>query len=286
MSHSNNAQLAKDIQDYLDDPDNQKPKTLHGIEISVDSWQAASVFGQADPNILPVDFPANFIDKETGRPLATDDYPTEETTPSNSSDSSSESVLIVLIKNKGKKKEVEDTHDDPLSDDIYDEESEKKPYVPSSKLQELMKTMEMTENSAKPKLMINTSPIQGKGQGGSATRVVNSPQKKVNVQKEETRTGTESRTNPSSLQRQPASRRSKESSKKQEMPIRRTATPRALRRRRTHLVQRRQNPQAPSSLLNPNGCSTTTASSKTLMLTKTADASYERTKTTTRSIED
>ena len=129
MSHSqyDNARLAKDIQDYLDDPENQKPKTLHGVEISVDRWQAASVFGQADPNILLVDFPTNFIDEETGCPLATDDYPTEETTPSNSSDSSSESVLIVPIKNKGKKKEVEDAHDDPLSDDIYDEEPEKKP---------------------------------------------------------------------------------------------------------------------------------------------------------------
>ena len=186
--HSTNAQLAKSIQKYLDNPDNQKPKTLHGVEISVDSWQAASVFGQADPNILPVDFPVNFIDEETSCPLANDKYPTEEYIPSNSSGSSSDSPLIAPIKEKGKKKEVKDTHDDPLSDDIYDiynKEPEKKPYIPSNELQELMKTMEMTESSIKPKLMIDTSPTQGKGQGGSAMRVADSLQKKVNMQKEE-----------------------------------------------------------------------------------------------------
>ncbi len=39
-----------------------EPKTLHGVQITVESWKSAGVFGAPDPNILP---PA-FVDEATG----------------------------------------------------------------------------------------------------------------------------------------------------------------------------------------------------------------------------
>ena len=179
MTRSQDLELAATIEGYLNKPENQKPKTLHGVDILVRDWEKATFNEQVDPNILPVSFPPNFTDEEIGRPLANDEYPTDERTPTGSSgSSSSDKPLIVPIKNKNKQKEEAPIHDDPMSDDIYEPvKQEEKPYVPTHELQELIKTMDIINSPSKRKAVpkIDTSFQQGKAQGGSATHVADSP---------------------------------------------------------------------------------------------------------------
>ena len=166
------------------------------MDILVCDWEKATFNEQIDPNILPVPFPSNFTDEETGCPLANDDYPTEERTPTGSSgSSSSDEPLIVPIKNKNKKREEAPIHDDLMSDDVIYEsvKQEDKPYVPTHELQELIKTMDIINSPSKRKAVpkINTSFQQEKAQGGSTTRVADSPRKNYNAQKEEAKPKTE-----------------------------------------------------------------------------------------------
>ena len=141
MTRSQDLELAATIEGYLNEPENQKPKTLYGVDILVRDWEKATFNEHIDPNVLPVPFPLNFTDEETGCPLANDDYPTDERTPTGSSgSSSSDEPLIVPIKNKNKQKEDTSIHDDPMCDDIYEPvKQEEKPYVPTHELQELIK---------------------------------------------------------------------------------------------------------------------------------------------------
>jgi hypothetical protein len=120
-----------------------EPKTLHGVQILVDDWQRQSVFGMPNPNILP----QTFIDKATGQTLQNifeqpEDTSFGERTPTPSPP--------LTPKPKGKAKEVEEVHDDPMSDDIYEDE---KP-VPGL---------------SRPKLTLAIPQEQGKGQDNLAT---------------------------------------------------------------------------------------------------------------------
>jgi hypothetical protein len=120
-----------------------EPKTLHGVQILVDDWQRQSVFGMPNPDILP----QTFIDEATGQTLQDifeqpEDASFGERTPMPSPPPTP--------KPKGKAKEVEEQHDDPMSDDIYEEE---KP-IPGL---------------SQPKLTLAIPQEQGKGQDNLAT---------------------------------------------------------------------------------------------------------------------
>jgi hypothetical protein len=92
-----------------------KPKTLHGVQISVDDWQHQSIFGMPNPDILP----PTFVDEATGQTLQAifeqpEDASFGKRTPTPSPPPTP--------KPKGKAKEVEDLHDDLMSNNIYEEE--------------------------------------------------------------------------------------------------------------------------------------------------------------------
>ena len=107
-----------------------QPKTLHGVQISVQDWQRATAFEMQDPNI-----PApTFFDKN-GDPI---DIPSPPSRPQSLSRSP---TPVTSTKDKGKGKEQ---HDDPLADDIYKKVA--------------------TETIVRPKrpaLFINTTPKEG-----------------------------------------------------------------------------------------------------------------------------
>ena len=123
-SPSNNA---FPIKQYLSS--NNEPKTLFGTQISVAEWQRTSLFSASDPNLLPT----SFVDKETNKPLNNEKSSFGGRTPMPSPPSTP--------KPKGKAKEVENDHQDPMSDDIYEEEkspglSQPKPTLDTEKVQD------------------------------------------------------------------------------------------------------------------------------------------------------
>jgi len=116
------------------------PKTLHGVQISVEDWQRLNVFSTANPDILPT----TFYDKETHQILSVQHHDDQSTfgerTPTPSPP--------LTPKPKGKAKE-EEPELNSRADDIYEEE--KPPGL------------------SRPKLIIATSPKQqGKEQDNLA----------------------------------------------------------------------------------------------------------------------
>ena len=143
------------IEQYLMSTD--EPKTLHGVQISVEDWQRLNVFGTANPNVLPT----TFYDEEDLQVLSVQHHDEQSTfgerTPTPSP--------LLTPKPKGKAKE-EEPELDSRADDIYEEE--KPPGL------------------SRPKLIIATSPKQqGKeqddlaiGTAGSSNIVVPKPELK------------------------------------------------------------------------------------------------------------
>jgi len=143
------------IEQYLMSTD--EPKTLHGVQISVEDWQCLNVFGTANSNILPT----TFYDEEDLQVLSIQHHDEQSTfgertpTPSPS----------LTPKPKGKAKE-EEPELDSRADNIYEEE--KPPGL------------------SRPKLIIATSPKQqGKeqddlaiGTAGSSNIVAPKPELK------------------------------------------------------------------------------------------------------------
>ena len=99
---------------FVNSTANQQPKTLHGVEVTVDEWRSASMFGNADPDILPT----TFVDDKTCQQL--DDGLDNPSTPS----ASPTTPTPVLDKGKNKENPLteEDLDDllDPTSDNIYE----------------------------------------------------------------------------------------------------------------------------------------------------------------------
>jgi len=117
-----------------------EPKTLHGVQISVEDWQHLNVFGTVNPDILPT----TFHDEETHQVLSVQHHDDQSTfgecTPTPSPP--------LTPKPKGKAKE-EELELDSRAEDIYEEE--KPPGL------------------SRPKLIIVTSPKQqGKEQDNLA----------------------------------------------------------------------------------------------------------------------
>jgi len=113
-----------------------EPKTLHGVQISVEDWQRLNVFSTANPDVLPT----TFYNEETYQILSVQHHDDQSTfgerTPMPSPP--------LTPKPKGKAKE-EEPKLDSRADDIYEEE--KPPGL------------------SRPKLIITTSPKkQGKEQ--------------------------------------------------------------------------------------------------------------------------
>ena len=82
-----------------------QPKTLHGVQISVQDWQRATAFEMQDPDI-----PAPTFFDENGDPI---NIPSPPSRPQSLSRSP---TPVTSAKDKGKGKEQ---HNDPLTDDIY-----------------------------------------------------------------------------------------------------------------------------------------------------------------------
>ena len=111
---------------------NNEPKTLFGVQISVEDWNHRNIFGAVDSNILPT----SFIDKETGQPLSIEHHDDQSTFGERTLTPSPPSTPKV----KGKDCEVEINSQ---ADNIYVEE---KPQGPSQ-----------------PKLTIATNPKESSG---------------------------------------------------------------------------------------------------------------------------
>jgi hypothetical protein len=161
------------LKQYLGKPAHNRPKTINAIQTAVADWQGSSLFGSDAAND-PAYLPPTFVDDETGQVITglldnagrtqhvvcdpfEEDPDLYRRTPTESSESSPSTP-----KQKGKARAEDEPlslpHQDPTSDDIYEDN------VPGL---------------SRPKLTLNTSQQQGKGNDKPETSAAGLSKKKA-----------------------------------------------------------------------------------------------------------